>query len=173
MDRIYSRWDHPSEWREKVMARKGSFANPASWVGPASRDTEPTVKGESTSSPVVPATERVSLSDSSILRIAQGVGKGDVNQKRSGPLPNLPKEVATYPTFRRLCDAIYNELGRVSAFMVDDKVSDQGSEVVAEIESLLEKLYSCPFGEGESLKRVVVAIQSQVNNAEWDNRHIH
>jgi hypothetical protein len=51
-------------------------------------------------------------------------------------------------------------------------VSEEGTEVVVEVEVLLEELYACKYGQGESLKRVVVAVQSQVNNARWDRKHV-
>jgi hypothetical protein len=49
---------------------------------------------------------------------------------------------------------------------------DEACGVAAEIQDLLERVYDCPFGEGESLKSVVVAIQSQLNNAEWGEKHV-
>jgi len=55
-------------------------------------------------------------------------------------------------------------------YLVDGKVSDEGAGVIAEIANLLENLFDCPFGEGESLKSVVVAIQSQTNNADWSGQ---
>jgi hypothetical protein len=73
---------------------------------------------------------------------------------------------------KRLCDDISRELVRMDCFLVDDTVSDEGAGIIAEIEILLERLYACPHGQGESLKRVIVAVQSQVNNAPWDKRHI-
>ena len=38
---------------------------------------------------------------------------------------------------------------------------------MAQVDSLLETMFDCPFGEGECLKSVVVAVQSQVNNVDW------
>ena len=33
-------------------------------------------------------------------------------------------------------------------------------------------MYACHWGEGENLKMVVVALQSQLNNVQWDRRHV-
>jgi hypothetical protein len=93
-------------------------------------------------------------------------GKGNSSTRQP------PRESTSYPVYRRLCDETFKELERIDAFIVEGEVSDEGMEVVAEVEALLEQLYACPYGQGESLKRVVVALQSQVNNARWDRRHI-
>lgn len=74
--------------------------------------------------------------------------------------------------YRRICEDIKAELRVAESFLVDDKLADQGYGSVAEINGHLERLYDCPWGEGESLKGVVVAIQSQTNNADWTSRHL-
>lgn len=56
--------------------------------------------------------------------------------------------------------------------MVHDVIEEEASGTVAEIQDLLERLYDCLFGEGESLKSVVVVIQSQLNNAKWTTKHV-
>ncbi len=83
-----------------------------------------------------------------------------------------PRQVTYGADFRRLCDNILDELRCIGPYLVDGEVSDEGGAVVAEIEMLLERLYACPYGDGEYLKRAVVAVQSQVNNSRWDKRHV-
>ena len=155
------------------MEEQRSFANSVSRVGvlaPATRESEPVVKGE-------PASRREqetgrALSEPFSLKIASPDGRGDGQAKRKSAPQKPPANIAAYGAFRRLCGGIFEELGRIDAFFVEDAVSDEGSEVVAEIEALFEDLYACPYGQGESLKRVVVAVQSQVNNARWDRMHV-
>lgn len=74
--------------------------------------------------------------------------------------------------FRRLCDDLDAEVRRLNDYVVDGELADEACGLAAEIQNLLEHLYDCPFGEGESLKSVVVAIQSQLNNAHWTASHI-
>jgi len=57
-------------------------------------------------------------------------------------------------------------------YIANGRVADEGAGTIAEIASLLESMFDCPFGEGESLKSVVVAIQSQTNNAEWTRQTV-
>jgi hypothetical protein len=99
-------------------------------------------------------------------------GGSDVSVRYQSVPRELPKDVAAYREFRKICDDIADELRRIDGFLVENSVSDEGLEVVVEIEALLEDLYDCSHGQGESLKRVVVAVQSQVNNAFWDRRHV-
>jgi len=71
--------------------------------------------------------------------------------------------------FAQICQRVLSELDalRDAQYVMDGRVADEGAGVVAEITNLLESLFDCPFGEGESLKSTVVAIQSQTNNADW------
>ncbi len=85
---------------------------------------------------------------------------------------HLHRDVAVHQAFLQLCDDLLDELGNIDAFIVDNEVTDEGTAVVAEVEAILEELFDCPYGQGDSLKRVVVAVQSQVNNARWDRRHV-
>ena len=43
---------------------------------------------------------------------------------------------------------------------------------VVKVEELLERLFDCNWGQGDALKRIAVAIESQVKNAEWTERHV-
>lgn len=77
-----------------------------------------------------------------------------------------------YASYRRICDDLNSEVATLTDFLVDGTVTEEASGVVAEIESDLERLYDCHWGEGESLKRAVIAIQSQINNARWTAKHV-
>ncbi len=74
--------------------------------------------------------------------------------------------------FKRICDDLDAEIQVVESFLVHDVIEEEASGTVAEIQDLLERLYDCLFGEGESLKSVVVVIQSQLNNAKWTTKHV-
>lgn len=74
--------------------------------------------------------------------------------------------------FRRLCDDLETDLKQLDQFVVEGVVTDEGAGTAAEIQASLERLYHCPFGQSESLKSIVVAIQSQINNAIWTERHV-
>lgn len=78
----------------------------------------------------------------------------------------------TYQVFRQICDDLRRELQRAKDFLVDGKVIEAGLEVIVEVEHLWERLYECPWGEGECLKRVVVAVQAQLNNSCWTQAHV-
>ena len=93
-------------------------------------------------------------------------------RSRKPSTSNISRRHDSYPAFRRLCDDLLEELKAIDSFFVGDTVSDEGAGIVIEVEELLERLYACPHGHGESLKKVVVALQSQVNNAQWDSRHV-
>lgn len=82
------------------------------------------------------------------------------------------RDASSYSDFRRICDAILEELTWLADFLVDGQVSDEGGESTVEIEELLERLYALRYGSGEFLKRVVVALQSQIINAIWETRHV-
>jgi len=77
-----------------------------------------------------------------------------------------------YRRFRELCDLIVEEVRRADDYMDAEVLRDEGLEVVVEVLALLEQLYDCGWGEGENLKAVVVAVQSQVNNAIWKQPHL-
>ena len=74
--------------------------------------------------------------------------------------------------YKRCCDDLDAEIRQLDEHVADGVVADEAAGVIAEIQALLERLYDCSFGEGESLKSVVVALQSQLNNAQWTERHV-
>lgn len=83
------------------------------------------------------------------------------------------QQASKYQPFRKNCDALFEEITNIEDYLVEDVVSDEGLERIVEIEHLLEQLYDCHWGEAESLKRVVVSIQSQINNTEWTSSHVN
>ena len=155
------------------MAEQRSFVNSGSLAGlpmPTTREGDSIAKGDPAS--LESRETGRSISEPASLKIATPSVRADGRSKAKSILNKPPKEVATYRAFRRLCDDIFAELEMINGFFINDEVSDEGAEVVAEVEALLEELYTCPHGQGESLKRVVVAVQSQVNNVRWERRHI-
>lgn len=72
-------------------------------------------------------------------------------------------------SFANICQQILCELEDLeqSDCLADGKVTEEGAGFVAQVDNLLESLFDCPFGQGESLKGVVVAIQSQTKNVDW------
>jgi hypothetical protein len=82
------------------------------------------------------------------------------------------KEAAAYQDFRRICDDLLSEAKHADDFLVDGLLSDRGIEVVVEVEALLDALYRTKWGEYECLKRIVLAIGSQLYNTQWTCAHV-
>ena len=53
---------------------------------------------------------------------------------------------SSYRDFRRLCDRLVEEAGKLDDYLSGNQVADEGLEVIVEMESLLENLYDCPWG---------------------------
>lgn len=81
------------------------------------------------------------------------------------------EQLSKYWLFRRHCDQLRLEAEKIKDFMCEGVVTDEGLEVVVEVEFLLEQLYDCPWSEGDNLKKVVVLLQSQLLNAKWTDKH--
>lgn len=77
-----------------------------------------------------------------------------------------------YNAFRSLVEQLILEVRGLSNFMANGLVAVEGLEAVIEIEFLLERLYDCKWGEGESLKRIAVMMKSQLSNAVWTEMHV-
>jgi hypothetical protein len=92
-------------------------------------------------------------------------------QKLFGSKPLQPAYTPAYREFRKICDRLVEEIWKLEDFLEGDKFLPEVAEVTVEIEALLEQLFDCEWGQGEGLKSVVVAIQSQINNTVWDKRH--
>ena len=114
----------------------------------------------------------IDVATSAGLGLGDGISPGEEERRRLGWGPQyLPRIDGREERrqFSQICEQVLDELDDLETadYLVDGKVSDEGAGVVAEIGNLLEQLFDCPFGQGESLKSVVVAIQSQTNNADW------
>lgn len=94
----------------------------------------------------------------------------------SPPTKRLAGAVAmkqdAYRKFRRICDELCHEAALLDDYLVDGVVVDEGLATVAEIEHHLERLYDSEWGEGECLKRIVVALQAQLGNTKWTHAHV-
>ena len=86
-------------------------------------------------------------------------------------VPPVPDKEARR-SYYRICDAMYRETQELRQLLADGSLDEEGVGPVAEIHGSLEQLYELQFAEGESLKSVVVAIQSQINNAKITDRHV-
>lgn len=101
-------------------------------------------------------------------------GRASARRKSSKPDRERVREDSTdaYRSFQRICDEILEELCRIHDYLEDDAVSDEGLEVTVEVEHLVERLYDCPWGAGDELKKVVMAVKSQIGNARWTKQHV-
>src|SRR5258708_2586673 len=55
----------------------------------------------------------------------------------------VSKESSTnYREYRRICDELAAELRHAGGFIVDGEMSDEGLEIVVEVEAMLDRLYS-------------------------------
>jgi hypothetical protein len=110
----------------------------------------------------------IGLSGPSVERSDTGTEpRGD--KKRSGV---GAERTGQYTSFRSHVQKIEFEITRIKDFIHDGLVTDEGLECIVEIEVLLEKLYECPWGDGECLKKIVVTLQSQLLNAVWTEQHV-
>jgi len=99
-----------------------------------------------------------------------GTPFGSVPQSKA--LKLLPLDEREYKKFRTRCDGILTEVRELEASLARNSFADNWVGPAAEIEMLLEDLYDTRWGKSESLKRVVVKLQAQLNNARWDHRHV-
>lgn len=97
---------------------------------------------------------------------------GSDHRKRKDQQVPRPPRTAGWREFRTLCNEVIEELHKIGNFIQDGAVLPEALEVIVEVEHLLEKLYDCPWGQGESLKRFVLVLQSQLNNTEWSVKHV-
>jgi hypothetical protein len=74
---------------------------------------------------------------------------------------------------QRICQSLDEETEALGSLIIDDTLPEEESAShIAEIQALLEKLYDCPFGHGESLKTIAVILQAQLNNVVWSPNHV-
>ena len=130
----------------------------------AESDTEPRINHEYRANAVGSsqsgiATRHSDLTSVSVPKTARDEGEKGVEQK------------GKYKLFRRHCDQLRLEAEKISDFICDGVVTDEGLEVIVEVEHHLEKLYDCPWSEGENLRKVVVLLQAQLLNVKWTEKH--
>ena len=117
---------------------------------------------------------RADVSELSIISAADDESASEQRRKRGWGSRFLPPVEGSeeYALFRQLCDDLVSEVDAINDFLVDGEVTEEGLGAVVEIEHLLDRLYDCNWGKDEILQRAVVAVQSQVNNAQWTTRHV-
>lgn len=86
--------------------------------------------------------------------------------------PPVDDHAGAHKRFRTLCEELLAEVLKLDDYFDGDSLREDGIEVTLEIEHLLMELYKCGWGEGEYLKRAVVVLQSQINNAVWTRHHV-
>ena len=77
------------------------------------------------------------------------------------------KDARARQEFQRICADLAREVRDLEEVLQEGRITEEGAGVVAEVLGYLERLYDCPFGEDESLKGAIVALQSQLNNLIW------
>lgn len=126
--------------------------------------------------PLIPAGAAADVNASMLMHIGTASGHHTASRSRKSTAKAESRRSAEDPEefgiFRRLCDAILSEVRELGISKHDQPLPDDWRGAAAEIETLLEKLYSVQWGKPEALKRVVSAILFQIANAEWDGRHV-
>jgi len=92
----------------------------------------------------------------------------------SGASKKVPSCVdrSVFVDFRRICNTLKHEIIVAKQHLSEGLVDEFGLPAILHIEDLLEELFDCEWGQGEHLKRVVVAIESQTKNVEWTSSHV-
>ncbi|MCU0703096.1 MAG: hypothetical protein MUF18_03800 [Fimbriiglobus sp.] len=90
----------------------------------------------------------------------------------SRKLPAVEGDPAHHKRFRSICDELLREVRRLKPGVGQTELPDDWMTAAAEIEGLVEDLYDVTWGKKDALKRVVVKVESQINNAVWDQRHV-
>src|SRR5689334_8380369 len=99
-----------------------------------------------TSTPEIDSEVGQSISESATLDLKlSGVRSAPKGREKGKVVPIPAADGDNYRTFRRLCDDIIVELKKIGPFMAGDEVSDEGAEVIVEVEELIERLYDCPW----------------------------
>ena len=117
--------------------------------------------------------EHGSVKHSSTGSLSRSPGEAHASPVRSSrKLPAVEGDPAQYKRFRTICDDLLREVQRLKPVANQTKLSDDWMTAAAEIEGMVEELYDVSWGKKEALKRVVVKVESQINNAVWDQRHV-
>ncbi len=150
---------------EKATQRGSLLAGVNNVDVPDQQDFNSSATGGGYALPKGQLSPRDGVSPSEEARIAQAWGPRfmpDIEQRKARE------------QFSLICQRIKCELDdlALSDGFVNGRVMDHAAGVIVEIAQLLEALFDCPFGEGESLKAVVVTIQSQTNNVKWSQETV-
>jgi hypothetical protein len=159
---------------------------PASSFNPLDRSLVASATGLKTAAPVAPsvAVEASEISAVGLASMPAGISIPTAMRRRADLSKNSSAEsrksqteasaakYADYQKFRSVCDEIIAEVEQLESYLAGNELDSDAAPHVLEIEDALERLYSCHWGEGDSLKIVVVALQSQLNNTQWDGRHV-
>lgn len=152
--------------REKISAeRSAEFQNAAS-IAPRSVTESNDVSAANV------ASMPLGISIPSALRPQRAPNKNGSAESRTSRAQASAAKHAEYQKFRAICDEIVAQVNQLEAYVTGEALDSDAAPHIVEIEDALERLYACHWGEGESLKMVVVALQSQLNNVQWDRRHV-
>lgn len=80
-----------------------------------------------------------------------------------------------YQGFRALCDNLYAEAQELQRVASHEDFGSSTDGFALELGALLDELYdfeAMPVKQKDILERIVVEVQSQLNNVDWDTRHI-
>ncbi len=117
--------------------------------------------------------DRGSLAHTSTVSLTQSDRGVRTNPTRGSPkLPAVDGDPTQYKRFRTICDATLREVRRLKPPVGQTALPDDWMTAAAEIEALVQDLYDVAWGEKDALKRVVLKVEGQINNAIWDHRHV-
>lgn len=119
----------------------------------------------------LPDQQRRSTAETAGMDLLPPAWPSGVHVPVSRPRTKVLLQGENYGAFRRTCDRLAAELRRVDDYLKDGVLCDEGMEVVVEVEQILDDLYRVDYGQRECLKRIVVAINSQINNIRWTASH--
>ena len=116
---------------------------------------------------------RASASASMPISAPAASSRQEVKHTKKGPAPGKKQaEENIYRDFRRLMDAVVEELDKAPDYLEDGVLTDEGSAVTAEVDQLLSRVAECPWGERESLKLAVTVLRIPTRNARWTQDHV-
>ncbi len=147
----------------------GVVAKPEIGDGRLSAVSIPAIKSQSS---IGEWTTRQSNSGTASFELSSPIRTNSAAKHELNSQRNRMRRGTEYQPYREICEALILEASQAQRFLVGDDLNDDGAEVVVEIEQLLDRLYRCDWGAHECLKRVVVAIRSQVGNVQWKRNHV-
>ena len=137
----------------------------------ASNGTDSEKRSALKSQPGDTSKERIRTSESAGIDLLARLRPEATRAGSSKESRKRPAGKANYQAFRRLCERLVAELERAEDYLIDGRFSEEGVGMILEVQQILDELYRVPWGNRECLKRVVVAIRSQINNIQWTTDH--